>query len=835
MTGDLADTDGTAPDEFAVSKPPGATVSDAALRLARIAGAVDALRAALGGVNNEVNAALTALLAEGARSGVAVSARPVDGAVSARPVDMRAAQQRAARVEAQEKAAVAEMNAAFAADARGEWPPPPVDAAAAGGRAGGGVVDRSSLEWVMRHNAQSDALAGELRRIAAAQQPRPAWVQGAEADIAGPPPPCDSAEAQAAASLMIYRGVPAADMYCAQAAGRLARGGAPGAWSVYWRQMSPDGRVAYGPGIARALAERERREVTARQGDAREMSQPLAPSLPMGDSAAADAPARYAGPNYSPAPRDDLDEWTRDALVRPRCVIDIPGTRTQGRLAGEVVVAVPGLVIAAARAMMRPDGGFGDLHYVWRSYWSAFARTMEHPAHLWLYFKRRFASNLAVLQSSPLPPRRTDLDDRRWVAARLEMASAVTVGQPVPGAVVLQPLRGRGDGVGDGAPLSSQATDIVDDAADAGSAEPATEPVAGLSAPVAAGPLSPAVPVREYPATPGVAAVDPDETAPLSAAPPAADGAVQSGAAPAALLPPSPQPAPADSGVDSPQAVDRAEFAPVCAGSDPDRRKAAHETSSPAAPVGHGGRRRWLTPDRERLFRAMWLAGNNRHDIKAALSAMLGPELPSVDGLSETARALGWRRPEHTEPQVRRVTDRVERPQPPRMAGSVQGRRGPSDQSHGLRAVKPVAVKPRPVDVPVAVAVPKERWTAARDGMLRNDYETGGSLHQMLAFLNRMPGAPITHAEMVARAVALGLLRRPVRAVAAEVSGSGSIDVGWAEVAEWCEARGFRFDGGMERVNAIRERAGMRRWCLVEPFGPGSTPSSMAAPDVAGG
>ena len=103
------------------------------------------------------------------------------------------------------------------------------------------------------------------------------------------------------------------------------------------------------------------------------------------------------------------------------------------------------------------------------------------------------------------------------------------------------------------------------------------------------------------------------------------------------------------------------------------------------------------------------------------------------------------------------------------------------------------------------------------------------SLHQMIIALNRLPGLPVTHAEMVRRGAALGLLRRPVRAVV-ERNGGGSIDVGWAEVADWCEARGFRFDGGMERVNGIRERAGMPRWCLVEPFGPGSTPSAMAPP-----
>ena len=176
----------------------------------------------------------------------------------------------------------------------------------------------------------------------------------------------------------------------------------------------------------------------------------------------------------------------------------------------------------------------------------------------------------------------------------------------------------------------------------------------------------------------------------------------------------------------------------------------------------------WATPKRLDLLRREYAAGTDVAAIRAAMMALPGPAMPLNADIKHQVGKIGVKRPDwfHAELGRRGAASVHQRPAPPAKQAS---------------STPLVTVKPRPPAPP-----PQP--------------------------LNAMVAPKLVPRDAVAQSMAVG-------------EASTSRGATWTRIAEWCAARGMRFDGDMLPVNAARRAAGLAEWVCIEPFGPGSGPA----------
>ena len=94
--------------------------------------------------------------------------------------------------------------------------------------------------------------------------------------------------------------------------------------------------------------------------------------------------------------------------------------------------------------------------------------------------------------------------------------------------------------------------------------------------------------------------------------------------------------------------------------------------------------------------------------------------------------------------------------------------------------------------------------------------------------LNTMPGLRLTREQVLSAGAAMGLRRPPRIEPQPKQSHKSSTEATWLEIANWCHDQGIRFNGDMTPVNLARNKLNLPMWVCVEPFGPGSTASTLA-------
>lgn len=219
----------------------------------------------------------------------------------------------------------------------------------------------------------------------------------------------------------------------------------------------------------------------------------------------------------------------------------------------------------------------------------------------------------------------------------------------------------------------------------------------------------------------------------------------------------------------------------------------------PAAPT-------MRSPERLAILEREYPAGSLWRDIIAQMNLCSGPTIP----LDEAGRLF-----------IRRwANDRAIK------FGGNTGRPNTAANPTFASAVKLTPLKANPV--PPSAPKQETAWSEERRQFMRAWFPVEPNLDLIWEKLNTIAGLRLTRDQVLSAGAAMGL-RRPAAEPPFPLSQHGTrCDVDWLTVANWCNDKGMRaFNGDMAPVNEARRRLNLVPWVLTQPFGPGSTPSTL--------